>query len=228
LHVNGKEVSGVSECRPRKGYLALESEGAECHFKNIRIKELPSTNPKPEETAKGDEGFKSLFTGLDLSGWKTEKGAWKVSGGKLVFEGPSLNVTDKTRLVSEKKFGPCELIVDWKMSNYSGGTCVVNVAGVKCMARAVGYKTSVWKDVEKGKDPSVKRGARTERGVWNRSVIRFDGTKLSFTVNGMEAWTLEAQKPIEAQPIWITDELDHVKLGLEVMNVFVRELKEKK
>ena len=25
LHVNGKEVSGVSKCKPRKGYLALES-----------------------------------------------------------------------------------------------------------------------------------------------------------------------------------------------------------
>ena len=52
LHVNGKEVSGVSECKPRKGYLALEAEGAECHFRNLKIKELPSTNPKEEEVAK--------------------------------------------------------------------------------------------------------------------------------------------------------------------------------
>src|SRR4029079_15975763 len=34
LSVNGKEVSGGSECRPRKGYLCLESEGSECHFRN--------------------------------------------------------------------------------------------------------------------------------------------------------------------------------------------------
>ena len=79
LEVNGKEVSGVSQCNPRKGYLALESEGAECHFKNIKIKELPSTNPKPEEIAKVAEGYKSLFNGLDLKGWKTEKDAWKVA-----------------------------------------------------------------------------------------------------------------------------------------------------
>ena len=52
LHVNGKEVSGVSQCKPRKGYLALESEGAECHFRNLKIKELPTTNPKPDEIAK--------------------------------------------------------------------------------------------------------------------------------------------------------------------------------
>ena len=70
LAVNGKFVSGVTQCNPRKGYLALESEGSECHFKNIKIKELPSTNPKPEEVAKADEGFKSIYTGVDLAGWK--------------------------------------------------------------------------------------------------------------------------------------------------------------
>ena len=46
LHVNGREVSGVRSCRPRKGYLALESEGAECHFRNLRIRELPITPEK--------------------------------------------------------------------------------------------------------------------------------------------------------------------------------------
>src|SRR6516225_2692544 len=36
LAVNGKEVSGASHCVPRKGYICLESEGSECHFRNIR------------------------------------------------------------------------------------------------------------------------------------------------------------------------------------------------
>lgn len=52
LHVNGKEVSGVSEVKPRKGYIHLEAEGAVCRFRNIRIKELPSTNPAEDEIAK--------------------------------------------------------------------------------------------------------------------------------------------------------------------------------
>src|SRR6476659_1801545 len=77
LEVNGKEVSGVSECKPRKGYLALESEGSECRFRNFNMKELPSTNPKPEECAKVDEGHVSLFDGLTLEGWETGTDAWK-------------------------------------------------------------------------------------------------------------------------------------------------------
>ena len=51
LSVNGKEVTVATGASPRKGYLMLESEGAECQFRNIRIRELPSTNPAPEEIA---------------------------------------------------------------------------------------------------------------------------------------------------------------------------------
>jgi len=41
LSVNGKFVNGISRSTRRKGYLCLESEGAEIHFRNIRIMELP-------------------------------------------------------------------------------------------------------------------------------------------------------------------------------------------
>ena len=41
LSVNGKFVNGVREASQKKGYICLESEGAEIHFRNIRIIELP-------------------------------------------------------------------------------------------------------------------------------------------------------------------------------------------
>ena len=41
LAVNGVFVNGVSKATQKKGYLCLESEGAEIHFRNIRIVELP-------------------------------------------------------------------------------------------------------------------------------------------------------------------------------------------
>lgn len=56
LAVNGKVVSGGTNATPRKGYICLESEGSPAEFKNIRIKELPSTNPAPEEIATPAEG----------------------------------------------------------------------------------------------------------------------------------------------------------------------------
>lgn len=41
LAVNGKFVNGISKSTQKKGYLCLESEGAEIRFRNIRILELP-------------------------------------------------------------------------------------------------------------------------------------------------------------------------------------------
>jgi len=51
LAVNGKFVNGVSKSSVRKGYLCLESEGAEIHFRNIRILELPPGITTPEQVA---------------------------------------------------------------------------------------------------------------------------------------------------------------------------------
>ena len=41
LSVNGKFVNGISHSSQKKGYLCLESEGAEIHFRNMQIMELP-------------------------------------------------------------------------------------------------------------------------------------------------------------------------------------------
>jgi hypothetical protein len=41
LSVNGKFVNGISQSSQKSGYICLESEGAEIHFRNIKIIELP-------------------------------------------------------------------------------------------------------------------------------------------------------------------------------------------
>ena len=41
LSVNGKFVNGLRKSGRKKGYICLEAEGAEIHFRNIRILELP-------------------------------------------------------------------------------------------------------------------------------------------------------------------------------------------
>lgn len=106
LAVNGKVVSGVSQCNPRKGYLALESEGAECRFKSLKIKELPSTNPKMDEIADVDKGFKSIYLG-DLRGWKKAEG-WKPADWRLETGGKGKD------LVSEAIYADFEVTFDWK------------------------------------------------------------------------------------------------------------------
>ena len=115
LAVNGEVVSGGSECKPRKGYICLESEGSEVHFRNIRIKELPSTNPKPDEIAEVAQGFRPLYTGVDLSGWRQQpghKGHWQAKDWILDYDGKS-EAKDKD-LWSEKEYTDFVLICDWR------------------------------------------------------------------------------------------------------------------
>ncbi len=51
LSINGKFVNGVSGSSVKKGYLCLESEGAEIHFRNIQVMELPAGHPTAEQVA---------------------------------------------------------------------------------------------------------------------------------------------------------------------------------
>jgi hypothetical protein len=208
LEVNGKEVSGVSQCNPRKGYLALESEGAECHFKNLKIKELPSTNPKPAECAKVAEGFVSIFDGLDLNGWKAEEGAWKVAGGHL-------KATGKGELVSEKKYGRFELVFDWKMTN---GACEVAVGGVSAWLSTGGAITAA-----AGEQKTGARGLLPNPKGWNRTTLTQDGKSLVLRIGEQRNVKIDLKGKPEPGPV-----VFKAAEGLEIMNVFVRELKEKK
>jgi hypothetical protein len=51
LAVNGKFVNGIRGSSQKKGYLCLESEGAEIHFRNIKLLELPPGVTSPEQIA---------------------------------------------------------------------------------------------------------------------------------------------------------------------------------
>jgi len=117
LAVNGKVVSGASQCNPRKGYLCLESEGSEVHFRNIRIKELPSTNPTPDQVASLATGFQSLYTGVDLAGWKHvdgHKAHWQAANWRLRYDG-KCEAKDKN-LWSAKDYGDFVMICDWRFT----------------------------------------------------------------------------------------------------------------
>jgi hypothetical protein len=51
LSINGKFVNSISQSSVRKGYLCLEAEGSEIHFRNLKILELPPGITTPEQVA---------------------------------------------------------------------------------------------------------------------------------------------------------------------------------
>ena len=116
LAVNGKVVTRGSLLKPRKGYICLEAEGSEVHFRNIRIRELASSNPPADMVAKKEQGFRSLYNGLDLRGWKRVAGNenhWRAKNWVLNYDGKS-EAKDKN-LWTQEEFGNFILIVDWRL-----------------------------------------------------------------------------------------------------------------
>jgi hypothetical protein len=127
LSVNGKEVSGGEDCNYRKGYLALESEGAPVEFRNVRIKELPSSNPPAELCAPQDEGFRTIFSGLDVRGWNGGAG-WTVEGERLRFKPESGGAASTLR--TDKEYGDAEFIFDVRAPKESSQPITVELRGV--------------------------------------------------------------------------------------------------
>lgn len=133
LAVNGKEVSGGYDMSPRKGYICLEAEGSEIHFRNLRIRELPpSDTPLPaEHVADLARDHTSLYSGEDLSGWQVgaaQEDHWRADDWRLAsdgFGGP---------LLSQESFGEFELIVDWR---WAGEAAVSKITAAPSHARAV-------------------------------------------------------------------------------------------
>lgn len=112
LAVNGKVVTRGHDASPRKGFICLESEGSEVLFRNVRIKELPSSGTN--DTAREDEGFVSLYGGVDFEGWKfgpEHEGHWKAQDWTISFDGEGAD------LWSEKSFKDFVLIADWRWVN---------------------------------------------------------------------------------------------------------------
>jgi Domain of Unknown Function (DUF1080) len=187
LAVNGKIVSSVSKCKPRKGYLALESEGSECHFRNLKIKELPSTNPKPDEIADVAQGHKQLYTGLDLSGWKADdetKKHWQPKDWILHYDGMG------KELRTEAEHGDAEFIVDFRFSKKDSKPFAFVVRDSKevmfplqLSVTAAGMFTQQHGGVTETRDDKDKF---KPVGQWNRLRASQMGKSVQVTVNGKE------------------------------------------
>ncbi len=121
LAVNGQVVTKASDCTQVKGYLCLESENSEVHFRNIRIQELPSSNPPAEKVAEDLKGFTPLFDGLTFRGWKNPdafQGRWTASDGVIRLDPsqPLEGNRQQNMPWTEKSYEDFTLIADWRLT----------------------------------------------------------------------------------------------------------------
>jgi len=183
LEVNGKAVSGGYDITPRKGYIALESEGAPAMFRNLRIRELPSAGALPAaHVASEHEGYRSLYTGADLSGWQEGStpghfapADWQIAAGGAGRSG-------KGALVSSESFRNLDLFIDWKCGapgeNEQPAPTEVTMDGFVDITVA-GH----WDDRLRLSCRDRVEG-QAEATAWNRTRVRKRSTNVEVELNG--------------------------------------------
>ena len=234
-----------------RGHIGFLGHGTEVQFRNIRIKELPSSNTADNTPP---SGFTALFNGRDLAGWKglvadppkrakmtpeqlaaEQKKAdermndhWSAVNGVLVFDGKGDN------LCTVKDYADFELLVDWKIMEK--GDSGIYLRGSP--------QVQIW-DIDVGKPNPKKLGsgafynnqkhpsepllnADKPIGEWNRFRILMTGEKVHVFLNGelvVNNTTMENYWD-RSQPIYPTGSIELQNHGntLYFKNIYVREI----
>ena len=225
------------------GYLGFLGHGpAECAFRNIFVKDLS----KPEQDNHAPEGFKALFNGKDLKGWKglvsdpphrqkmtaeqlkeaeakaTEEALkhWTVNNGVIEYDGKN------NSLCTVKPYKDFELLVDWKINaKGDSGIYLRGSPQVQIWDNPLG-SGGLYNNQKNPSNPTVV--ADKPVGEWNRFRILMIGDKVTVYLNDvlvvhnvtMENYW-ERDKPI--YPIEQI-ELQHHGDHLWFKNIYVREI----
>lgn len=145
------------------------------------------------------QGWKLLFNGTDLAGWKGYKkdapgAGWAVEDGEL-----TLTAGGAGDLMTVEEFGPFELSYEWKISpnGNSGVIYLIKEDPSTVYSYMTGPEMQVLDNDghADGKIPSHRAGALYDLvtppdgavkpvGEWNLAVVRFTGSEIEHWLNG--------------------------------------------
>jgi hypothetical protein len=119
-------------------------------------------------------GFKALFNGKDLTGWKGKEPNWKVADGVIVYDGKAGDLTTE-----RKDFRNFILHVDWKIEK--GGDSGIFPRGVA--------QVQIWDNAEGSGglwNQRVKalKNADKKTGQWNHFEIIVEKEFITVKLNG--------------------------------------------
>lgn len=258
VRVNGKKIVGADLNRIRDSEALVEHPGMlrergrigfcghgpeEVEFRNIRIVELAAN----QELNKPPKGFKALFNGRNLDGWKglvadpsarakmtkeklreeqarsddQMRAHWRVEDGVLVYDGKG------NSLCTARDYKDFEMLVDWKIR--TGGDSGIYLRGspqVQIWDNPIG-SGGLYNNQKNPSNPIVK--ADNPVGEWNTFRILMVGEKVHVFLNGVlvvNGVTLENYWQREL-PIYATGQIELQHHGNELMfrNIFIREIR---
>ncbi len=232
LAVNGEVVTRGRDCSPRKGYLCLESEGSPVEYRNIRLRELPSSRPAdPAETADRAEDFTPLYNGVDFGGWRfgpEHEGHFRAADWTIDYDGGGAD------LWTERSFADFVLVCDWRWTHPEGGDSGIYLRGdsksqVNIWNSPIGsgevhgYRTDADMPPDVWAAVTPVTAADAPIGQWNRFVITMRGDRLTVVLNGATVIDRARLPGVAAEgPI----ALQQHGSAIQFANLFIRELRE--
>ncbi|NOY80729.1 MAG: DUF1080 domain-containing protein [Kiritimatiellaeota bacterium] len=230
-----------------KGHIGWLGHGARVEFRNIRIKPFPPYTVGPQNVP--PPGFKPLFNGKDLTGWKglvknpeararmspealaaAQKKAdenmrehWRVKDGALVFDGKG------KALCTAKDYADFEMYVDWKIEPH--GDSGIYLRGSP--------QVQIW---DFHQHPEGSGGLYNNRkhpnkpllcadnpiGQWNRFRIKMIGERVTVWLNGELVVNNVVMENYwdRNKPIYPTGQIELQNHGstLWFKNIYIREI----
>ncbi len=242
--VTSREIfAGHPGFRRASGYLGFLGHGpAECAFRNIFIKDLG----KPEKDNTPPAGFKALFDGNDLKGWKAlvkdpparhkmtkEQLAelqakndveafkhWTVNKGVIEYDGKNDN------LCTTKEYADFEMLVDWKIGTKGdSGIYLRGSPQVQIWDNPLG-SGGLYNNQINPSNPTVV--ADKPIGEWNRFRILMIGDKVTVYLNNVlvvNNVTMENYWERD-KPIYPIEQIELQSHGdpLWFKNIYIREI----
>lgn len=170
---------------------------------------LPAAEPNSLTSAEKSAGWKLLFDGKSLNGWrgyKTEEigAGWKVQDGALV-----LTAGKAGDIMTAAEFGDFELALEWKISEAGNSGVIYRVGLGETASFRTGPEYQVL-DNQKATDnklgnhlagslydigPEVPRDLPKPVGQWNSSRIIVRGWKVEHWLNGKKVVALDLASP---------------------------------
>ncbi|MDP1563801.1 MAG: DUF1080 domain-containing protein [Pirellulaceae bacterium] len=184
LAVNGKVVTQGKQCSPRKGYICLESEGGVVHYRNVKIKELPDTQVPADEIAVANRGYYSIYTGLDLSGWRAadpSTDAWQARDWVLAYQGPVADQQPGSRqsLIHEQVLENFGFVVDFKLDKTESVFALELTNAESAKVETANDQASISVYTTANQDEQL-----VKPGQWNRLEGTVINSALTLTLNG--------------------------------------------
>jgi hypothetical protein len=201
VRLNGEITAALKNDKGRtKGYFAMQLHGnmdMEVMFKDIEIKEVKCA----------DDGFKPMFNGKDLTGWKTT-GNWLVKPGNIIALEPRKGEHGWTRyhayLTTDRKYKDFIIDLEFKFKKRGNSGVFLRVGDPKSQVKS-GFEVQVLDTHGKKKFGAHDCGGVISTsgpskmmvkpaGEWNRYIISVIGSHLKVNLNGEEIQNFDMSK----------------------------------